>query len=333
MKKINLLYLAVLPLAFGIWQISRNYGQHSTVFYGFAENKDTEINHDHPVQVTKIHVTPGQFVNKGELLLEATHSEFDLTLNDLTHDLEALRLRLAERKATLQADIRQLEAQRAAKVKEVELELQKLEAEMALNESLVKDLTSIDLPMGEKKLSPKQLKIKNLQEELQLVTQPIDVELAARREELATVSAPLELQMDKLETERQFYASEQKKLAITAPSDGLVGNVHCKEGEHKSSFATLITFYERNPTLVSGYVHENLILHVREGDTLQVSSSVHPEHQKLGIVMGLGSRIVEVPERLRKIPEIKTFGREVLIAIPPDNPFLQKEKVTKKPST
>jgi hypothetical protein len=41
----------------------------------------------------------------------------------------------------------------------------------------------------------------------------------------------------------------------------------------------------------------------------------------------LGSRIVEIPERLRKNPDLKTYGREVLIAIPPSNLFLQKEKV------
>jgi hypothetical protein len=44
-------------------------------------------------------------------------------------------------------------------------------------------------------------------------------------------------------------------------------------------------------------------------------------------VIGMGHRIVEIPERLRKIPEIKTYGREVLIQIPSDNKFLQKEKV------
>lgn len=116
-------------------------------------------------------------------------------------------------------------------------------------------------------------------------------------------------------------------MAIYAPKDGLIGNIHCLEGEHKSSFSTLITFYERNPTLVRGYVHESLIVHVKEGDTLEVSSILHPEQKGFGLVGGLGSRIVEIPERLRKIPEIKTYGREVLIQIPPNNPFLQKEKV------
>ncbi|HRW74331.1 MAG TPA: hypothetical protein P5563_00425 [Saprospiraceae bacterium] len=46
-----------------------------------------------------------------------------------------------------------------------------------------------------------------------------------------------------------------------------------------------------------------------------------------GQVVALGTRVVEIPERLRKMPEIKTYGREILVAIPPANEFLQKEKV------
>ena len=45
------------------------------------------------------------------------------------------------------------------------------------------------------------------------------------------------------------------------------------------------------------------------------------------MITGLGSRIVEIPDRLRKNPDLKTYGREVLISIPPTNFFLQKEKV------
>ena len=74
-------------------------------------------------------------------------------------------------------------------------------------------------------------------------------------------------------------------------------------------------------------VHESLILQVKTGDSLLVASSLHPSHQIIGVVLGLGSRIVEIPSRLRKTPELKTYGREVLVQIPANNPFLQKEKV------
>ena len=89
----------------------------------------------------------------------------------------------------------------------------------------------------------------------------------------------------------------------------------------------MISFYEQTPKMVVAYVHESLILQIKVGDSLQVMSSLHPDEQCRGRVSGLGHRVVEIPERLRKLPEVKTYGREVLIEIPPENNFLQKEKV------
>jgi hypothetical protein len=47
-----------------------------------------------------------------------------------------------------------------------------------------------------------------------------------------------------------------------------------------------------------------------------------------GRVSGLGQCVVEIPERLRKIPELKTYGREVLIEIPHDNSFCKRKSST-----
>ena len=79
--------------------------------------------------------------------------------------------------------------------------------------------------------------------------------------------------------------------------------------------------------MVVGYVHESLVLQVSVGDSLDIVSSLHIEEKCRGKVIGLGHRIVEIPERLRKIPELKTYGREVLIQIPASNHFLQSETV------
>jgi hypothetical protein len=46
-----------------------------------------------------------------------------------------------------------------------------------------------------------------------------------------------------------------------------------------------------------------------------------------GEVVGIGTRIVEYPVRLRKVPEVQMWGREVNIRIPPNSGFLLGEKV------
>ena len=73
------------------------------------------------------------------------------------------------------------------------------------------------------------------------------------------IPSPSKVEMQKLKNEIKYYETEKEQLAIRAPSDGLIGNINCKEGEHISAFTTLLDFYERHPTMVKGYVHESLI--------------------------------------------------------------------------
>jgi hypothetical protein len=69
-------------------------------------------------------------------------------------------------------------------------------------------------------------------------------------------------------------------------------------------------------------------VNVSQGDKFTVTSLKDKTMTYSGSVVGLGSRIVEIPSRLRKIPELKIYGREVIIEITKENSFLQKEKVS-----
>ncbi|MEM1359505.1 MAG: hypothetical protein AAGF89_14965, partial [Bacteroidota bacterium] len=97
--------------------------------------------------------------------------------------------------------------------------------------------------------------------------------------------------------------------------------------EHVQSYETLLTFYEPHSRLVRGYVHEDQTLRVGLGDRFEIYSLKTAEVIYAATVTGLGSRIVEIPTRLRKLPEFRTYGREVVLEIPSENSFLQKEKV------
>jgi len=153
------------------------------------------------------------------------------------------------------------------------------------------------------------------------------LEIKEFKNQLYSKDNPYDIRIRKLQNDLVYYDANAEQIPILAPTDGLIGNIHVMESENVSDFNSLISFYEENPTRVKGFVHESMILHVNVGDTLEVVSSLHPENRCLGVVSGLGTRIVEIPERLRKNPQIKNYGREVLIEIPAENNFLQKEKV------
>jgi hypothetical protein len=63
------------------------------------------------------------------------------------------------------------------------------------------------------------------------------------------------------------------------------------------------------------------------GEKVRISSMTGNTGIMTGEVVGVGSRIVAYPERLRKRPEIPLWGREIEVRISEDNPFLLGEKV------
>lgn len=328
MKKINILYWFVLPVTlYVIYKLFLNFSHETATFLGFAENKEMQINLDHPLLVNRIAVAPGQAVHKGDLLLEVTHVELDVKLSDVTHNISELEARKHITRAETQSNINRLKAQRIGKISDIQSRLHAIEAEINLNELLVKDLKSVNLSDSASFINnPNQLRINALKEELRLAVQPLDIEIQHLESELRAQN-PMEVEINRLKTQQEFIGKEQKRLAIYAPSDGLIGSVTCKAGENMAAFTSMISFYEKSPNMVVGYVHESLVVQVNVGDSLYVTSSLHNNEKCGGRVIGLGHRIVEIPERLRKVPEMKTYGREVLISLPANNRFLQSEIV------
>ena len=331
MKRFNFHLVAIVFILAGLSFINWQYGNETFVFFGFAENKEMEIRLDHPSVIEKIYVTPGKKVNKGDLLMVVNRSRLELEQSDLAHEIASLESELRIWESNIQSSINQLLASRAAKESEIQTQIAQLESEISIKESLLKDLESFRPAKDKKGRSPNTIKIEGLKKELRLALKPIDAQIRKLRKELHATENPTKIQIQKLKNELGFVNNEEEEMSILAPSDGVIGSVFCKEGEQFSPYNTLMTFYRKNPTQVKSYVLESLILNVNVGDSVMVQSGVQSGSISKGVVIGMGSRIVEIPERLRRNPDFKTYGREIQIEISPDNSFLQREKVILKP--
>lgn len=327
MKVFNPIYLVAIVLAFFLWKFTATLTTDSILFYGFAENKETEINLDHSVQVNKILVTPGEFVKKGQLLIEVSQTDFEFDITQEKNNINELKIKEALWQTEVDGRINVLKTKHQTELKEIDAEIAEILAEKKYQESLFEDLENYDSENRKISYDPLQEKINTLQVDKARIETLFQAELANLNNEKTSSKNPFKQKVKSIEAEIDRSQSKLEKLSLIAPTDGLIGNVHCKEAENITSFKTLITFYEPNPSLVKGFVHEDLLMRVNLNDSLQVRSTKSHEFKCKGIVTGLGSRIVEIPERLRKNPEFKTYGREVLIEIPTDNQFLQKEKV------
>ncbi len=333
MKRFNLFYLILAPIAYLLYLAGSNMQSESAFFYGFAENKETELNLDVDCLITKVHASPGEEVQAGQILMEAKQTRFEMKINALDFDIKEQGIRIKEEQLKLQNEIANLKIKTYKEIQELDSEIITLESKIGLNDKLLDQISSMDIPERNNRNTVAHIELVELKNRRTKIEQPILEQIKLLEKQLAKAGSTEKLQTDRFNSEKEIVNKELAKLNVYAPTDGLIGNIHCIDGENVSAFNTLISFYERNPTLVKGFVHEKLILEVELGDTLKVSSNQHPNHVVSGTVEGLGTRIVEIPERLRKIADFKTYGREVLIRIPSKNPFLQKEKVTLNSAT
>lgn len=326
MKRINLYVITVLLIPFVLWKLNSHLTKEVVSFYGFAENKETEINFNYPVAIGDIKVRPGEHVAANSPLVTIYRIKSKEILGDESFKIAELTSKERLWRTEKENAIKEVEAKKELALEKLYTEKERTIRKAKQNQALLKDLKTVkDTFSNDGSLNTK---VANIDREIALMEANFASQVASIQQELSINKNPYQIERERLKAVQEFQTATQKQqFELKAPFDGLIGNIHCKEGEHVPSYKTLITFYEPNPTIVKGFVQEDLIVHVAAKDSFIVRSINQSDTFCYGEVIGLGSRIVEIPERLRKVLEVKTYGREVLVAIPSTNPFLQKEKV------
>lgn len=327
MRQVNLFYIAVVLIGISLFTLFQPDNHSDLSFYGFAESDETEINYNYSVVVEQILVTPGQAVKAGDTLLHLSRRQSKETLEDQNFRIAELKAEEALWRQKKEHQLAELELAKQSKLSELEAKITQKKKELAFKKSLSADLKSIT--PNPTSYKPQEEEIEILKAEQLSLQQNYDLQLDGLRKELALGDSPYKEQIKRLAAEQIFDAAQKlQPLVVTAPANGLIGNISCKEEEHIPAYTTLLSFYEPHSGLIKGYVHEDLTMQVQIGDRFKVSSLKDVKITYEGRVIGLGSRIVEIPTRLRKMIDLKTYGREVLVEIPKANRFLQKEKVS-----
>lgn len=328
MRKQYILYLSLLPILYVIYSVQKSYSTDSPFFYGFAENKETELSHMENVSISEIFVTQGEAVAKGQILMKVERDILEQKLIQTDFSKLDNSISVSELKGKLESELLAIDTELKKYKISLNDRIEAIKYEDRTNRQIQAVMKTIEKEKSNQ-LSEKaknQIKYLNDQSNAYIALKQIEKENINRR--LVAANASIRLDKAKRDHSVGIIKTEFDELSIKAPANGVIGNIPTKRGEKVKSHTTLMTFYEENPTMVKGYVHESLLIHVNIGDSLTISSTLGENNTTYGKVIGLGSRIVEIPERLRKNPTIKSYGREVFVQIPPNNGFLQKEKVS-----
>jgi HlyD family secretion protein len=281
----------------------------STSFIGIADAKEMVINAETAVEVKDIFIVPGQQVASGDTLVELRSPELDMKRSQLRIDYET-------------------------RMTEIVSELQQLESQCKINRQLVRKLRSIsaeDLEVADNSDNPASIRIRNLKLELARLKKLTAIMDDNLHNHVSFTAAPNQsVQVEDPATSPdspRLHSDRPNRLFIIAPCSGVIGTVYYKKGQMVDSFDSIATLHAEYPSFVQGYIPENRYSTVAIGQRVRVRSTADRTREVFGDVIGVGSRIVEYPIRLRKAPEILMWGREVTVRIPEKNSFLLGEKV------
>ena len=312
----------------GVIFISWMYQGEATNFYGIAEATETTVSVQNAVDVIRVHVVPGQEVNSGDTLAELSRPDLTMRINEVSRELDALQGRTGLSTAGIDQRVAEVKADLQSRRNSLLFEIEKLKNELARNLELASKLKSlssgsIPTPSGGDAMS---LRIQSLERELEMVEQNAESQIKLLSGSRGLQHQSSRAEVDALQKEMELLLLEKKALTIISNGNWVVATVSAREGEKISSFNPILTLTRKSPSIVRGFIHEQVYNKISVGDSVEVRSSADPNSRMQGEVVGMGSRIVEFPERLRKVPEILVYGREVTIKIPEDNDFLLGEK-------
>jgi multidrug resistance efflux pump len=304
----------------------------SDSFYGIADAQEVVINFETAVEIREIRIVAGQTVAAGDTLLRLYSDELDLKISQTGHELDELKSRKAAHATMSQSELRQLKSQQEERANALKDKIQQLESHYETNRKLVAEMRSIkpdELTAGTKSdaSNPLMVELDNLKRELARIQDSSQIVFDRLHNELSYTGNPLQDQVRRLADELKLMLAQRERLVVTARAGGIIGVVNFKAGEKVSPFTAIATLHAAAPSYVLGYIPENMYSQVRVGHKVVVSSQAARSSRVDGEVVGVGTRIVEYPVRLRKHPDVQMWGREIIIKIPDDNTFLLGEKV------
>ena len=325
MNKLLLPIIWILSL-FAVFFLTSSFEKNTTHFYGLAENYEQAVRFQEPVEITKVEVIEGQLVEKGQVLLRAKRSDLLAQQAQLLNQKDELSAKQKQNSETLRAEIKVLEAKRSVELARLDAQIQRLQLKRQQDRVIYQSITgSRASPAGVDVIADE---ISALSKQKSYLSNSIDAQINALRTQIAAARIPLGVQKNQISERLNEIARQTDELTIRADFSGRIGSILFKQGEKIPAFQSVLTVHAPYPRFVKGFIHENVSNDVKLGQTVWVHAlSSRDDKAVKGQVESLGSRIVPYPERLRKNPNVQSWGREVVIQLAKNNDLLLGEKV------
>lgn len=322
LQKIPWVYiLAALCMVWFLPQLKKKI-QSAEEFYGIAENQVRSYSKPYDVMIQHINVKLGQSVSIGDTLMIFHPRNLSYKKEDLAAQSRLLDLSRKSAEFEISQELTQVRQQKNLVLENYKIKRDKLVSQKRLMDSLSRLFTSVKT--DDHRLV---LELKTLDEEMAVELMDLDQRIKRLESSRTQAPAPYLEKKTGILLELDRLAAQQEDLVLIADTDGMIGQLDFREGDPVEAYQSLIRIYSTHPNLVTSYIGEGYLGSVQLMDSVFVQSMSDESFQLKGKILNLGSRITALPDRLKKIPELKAWGREVQIEIPQDNNLIQGEKV------
>ncbi len=322
--RFNIIYLLLILGVVLFLPITKFITSHPQEFYGIAENQIRSINLEYPVVVKEMNVVVGQKIEKGQLLAKFHRTDLPIKMNDINYELKELSAKKGIGRLGTDSDVEKLKAQRELLITEYNNRINLLQNQFSAQQKVLEGLRTLEVNNIP---NPVEAKINALKSEMDKELGAIDLQIESRKKGLTADAGLVDVRIKKLRGELDLIKEQENALNLYAPFSGIVGTLNFLAGENVDSYTSIMKIYGERPNVVTTYIGDGQLAEISMGDTLDIISINNLEYELEGVVIGLGTRITALPERLRKMPTMKSWGREVQLQIPATNKFMQGEKV------
>ena len=305
------------------------YQGKAAMFRGIAESSETIISLPSPTEIVKIYVVPGQEIKAGDTIVVLNRPDLTLRLAELTRELDNIEGRSNLSSAEIDQKVADVKANLETRRLALTAEIRNLETEYESNKAISAKLKSLSNSKSKSDGNDAMaMRIKSLKNELNLAVKSANEQIALLRGSSRLQKSSGKIDAANIRKEVAELRKQQLELTQIAKEDWVVGDVNVRDGEKVSSFAPIVTLAHKSPTLIRGYINEQIYQNMNLGEAVKVTTLAGNGKAVIGEVVGLSSRIVPFPTRMWKMPELPVYGREVTIKIPEENSFLLGEMVT-----
>ncbi|MFM8489703.1 MAG: HlyD family secretion protein [Bacteroidota bacterium] len=324
--KFNILYLLFpAALAACFWIASDFQYQSVNSFFGIAETEPRSLNFDHDIAVREVFVKTGDLVKQGDTLATFYRAELDEQSLENLSDLQLTETERAAEYAILEKEKELVRTRLSADVRELYAEISLLVTEDSLNSVFRGSIYPNLKPAGNKIVADKLEALRKQMDDLQKSARE---EINILESKQAALGAVASARKAGTRAALQQLETEKNRLFLIAPIDGYVESVMVSRNSLVEAFTELMKINPHAPNMVVGFIHEASDAPLAVGQEVELVSFNRPEMKCSGRITSINPRMTELPLRLRKFIEMRSWGREVYIGLPPENRFYISEKIT-----